>query len=212
MDKLEKALKILLEDLKRKEGINNLAEIPVGISNRHIHLSRWHKEILFGQNYQLTKLKELSQLGQYACKETVIICGPKGSIEKVRVLGPERNKTQVEVSVGDCRKLGIAPNVRMSGDLNETSGITLVGPKGSLNLKEGVIVAQRHIHMNLKDANKFNLKNEELVSIEVDGLRGAILNNVSVRINKSFRLECHLDTEEANSLGINSKSTIKIIK
>lgn len=217
MEKLEKALKILLEDLKRKENITNQEDtnsvrIPVGISNRHIHLSKEHTEILFGQNYQLTRLKDLSQLGQYACKETLIICGPKSSVERVRVLGPERNKTQVEVSVGDCRKLGIAPNVRMSGDLSGTSEIVIIGPKGSLRLEEGIIVAQRHIHMNSEYANKFNLKNEELVSIEIEGLRGGTLNNVCVRIDDSFSLECHLDTEEANSVGINPKTSVKIKK
>lgn len=217
MEKLEKALKILLEDLKKREDETNqkdknLIKVPVGISNRHIHLSKEHIEILFGQNYQLTRLKDLSQLGQYACKETLIISGPKGSLEKVRVLGPKRSKTQVEVSIGDCRKLGVTPNIRMSGDLNGTSEIVIIGPKGSLRLKEGVIVAQRHIHMNSEYATQLNLKNEELVSIEIEGLRGGILNNVCVRIDDSFTLECHLDIEEANSVGINPKTLVKIKK
>ena len=216
MENLEEVLKLLLTAVKereeKKKEINESFEIPVGISNRHIHLSKKHVETLFGEGYELTKLKDLSQKGQYACKETITICGPRGSIEKVRVLGPIRSKTQVELSIGDCRKTGVSPSVRLSGNLKDTSGVTLIGPKGSVQLEEGVIVAQRHIHMNNKHAEHFGVTDGEIVKIEVDGLRGGILNNVSIRTNDSFSLECHLDVEEANSFGITPKSKIKIVR
>lgn len=216
MENLEEVLKLLLTAVKeseeKKKEINESFEIPVGISNRHIHLSKKHLETLFGEGYELTKLKDLSQKGQYACKENITICGPRGSIEKVRVLGPVRSKTQVELSIGDCRKTGVSPSVRLSGNLKDTSGVTLIGPKGSVQLEEGVIVAQRHIHMNNKHAEHFGVTDGEIVKIEVDGLRGGILNNVSIRTNDSFSLECHLDVEEANSFGITPKSKIKIVR
>lgn len=216
MENLEEALKLLLKAVKEKED-NEKSEkksfhVPVGISNRHIHLSQKHIDVLFGKEYELNKLKDLSQVGQYACKETITICGPRGAIEKIRVLGPKRNKTQVELSMGDCIKTGVKPNIRLSGDLNKTSGITLIGPKGSVQIEDGVIVAQRHIHMTPRHAKDFGVVDGELVSIQVEGLRGGTLSNVSIRTNDSYKLECHLDIEEANSMGINPNSKIKIIK
>lgn len=216
MEKLEDVLKLLLETIEgnqvKKVIEDDSYDIPVGISNRHVHLSQKHLDILFGEGYRLLKIKDLSQPGQYACKEAITICGPKGAIEKVRILGPIRSKTQVEVSTGDCIKLGIAANVRLSGDLNITPGITLIGPKGSVQIEDGVIVAQRHIHMTSKDAKHFGVHDGELVSIKVEGLRGGIYTNVSIRANESYTLECHLDTEEANAMGINSSSKIKVVK
>lgn len=211
---LEETLKKILETLEKNiENNNNEKDlIPIGISNRHVHLCEEHINILFGENYELTKLKDLSQHGQYACKETVIICGPKGSIEKVRVLGPKRKESQIEVSAGDCISLGIKSFVKLSGDLKESSSLVLVGPKGSVQLGSGVIVAQRHIHMNRNNANELQVKDGELVSIEVLGIRGGILNNTCVRVDDSFSLECHLDVEEANAMGLSSNSKIKIIK
>ncbi|WP_334302875.1 phosphate propanoyltransferase [Tepidibacter aestuarii] len=194
---------------EKKEDIN---EIPVGISNRHVHLSQADMDSLFGEGYQMNKMKDLSQPGQYACKETLIICGPKGAIEKVRILGPARSKTQVEVLVGDSFKLGIVSPVRLSGDLHGTPGITLVGPKGSVRITEGLVVAQRHIHMSCEDAQRFGVSDGQVVSIEVTGPRGGIYNDVAVRANDTSVLECHVDTEEANAMNINSLSKIKIIK
>jgi len=216
MNNYEDVLKLLLEAVKGKEADSvvsgNSHDIPVGVSNRHIHLSQKDLDSLFGKDYQLTKLKDLSQTGQYACKETVIICGKKGAIEKVRILGPVRSKTQVEVLAGDCIKLGAVPHVRLSGDLNRTSGITLVGPKGSVQIEEGLIVAQRHIHMTPDDAKNLGVCDGDIVSIKFDDLRGGIYNNVAVRANDASTLECHLDIEEANAMGINSKSKITIVK
>lgn len=216
MENYEELLKLLLETVKGKEKSNscqdNSSEIPVGVSNRHVHLSQKDLESIFGEGYELMKLKDLSQPGQYACNETVTICGPKGAIERVRVLGPTRSKTQVEVLVGDCIKLGAIPHVKLSGDLCKTPGITLVGPKGSVQVEEGLIVAQRHIHMTPTDAKNLDVHDGEIVSIKFDNLRGGIYANVAIRANDASKLECHLDIEEANAMGINSKSKVTIVK
>lgn len=216
MDRCETILKLLLEAAQatsaNKEDKKDSSEVPVGVSNRHIHLSQKDLNILFGENYQLTKMKDLSQPGQYACKETITICGPKGAIEKVRVLGPTRSKTQVEVLTGDCFKLGVVPHSRLSGDLCRTPGITMIGPKGSVQIEEGVIVAQRHIHMTTEDAKRLGVSDGQVVSIKFDDLRGGIYSNVSIRANDDSRLECHIDIEEANAMSINSTSKVKIIK
>lgn len=211
MGKYEEILKLLKEAVEQQEGSKSI-NIPIGISNRHIHLSQKDLDQLFGKGYELTKLKDLSQPGQYACKETLLVGGPKGVIEKVRILGPVRPETQVEILAGDSFKLGIPAVVRMSGDLDHTPGATLIGPKGSVQLEKGVIVAQRHIHMLPSDAIKLGVTNKEVVSIEFDGIRGGILNGVVIRAVDNSSLECHIDTEEANALGITSKSTLKIIK
>ncbi len=187
-------------------------DIPVGISNRHIHLSQADQDVLFGPGYEMTRIKDLSQPGQFACKETVTIAGPKGAIEKVRVLGPVRKDTQVEVLAADGFKLGVKGEVRMSGKLDGTQGCTIVGPKGSVQLSKGVIVAQRHIHMLPEDAAALGVHDGQIVDIKIEGVRGGILSNVAVRATTTSKLECHLDTEEANALGLNSKSVIRIVK
>lgn len=216
MDNCEVLLKLLLEAVKDKENKSAIQEdasgIPVGISNRHVHLSQKDMDVLFGKDYSLTKLKDLSQPGQYACKETVTICGPKGVIEKIRILGPTRSKTQVEVLMGDCIKLGAVQHVRLSGDLSNTSGITIVGPKGSVQIEEGLVVAQRHIHMTPEDAKNLGVCDGDIVSIKCDDLRGGVYSNVAIRANDTSKLECHLDIEEANAMGINSRSKIVIVK
>ena len=188
-------------------------QIPIGISNRHIHLSQADLESLFGAGHCLTKTKELSQPGQYACKETVTICGPKGAIEKVRVLGPVRSKTQVEILASDCFRLGVNAPVKSSGDLTGTPGdVTLVGSKGSVRLQEGLMIAQRHIHMSCEDAKRLDVRDGQLVSIEVYGTRGGVLHNTLIRANDDSYLECHLDMEEANALGADASATIEIKK
>ena len=216
MDNCEVLLKLLLEAVKDKENKSAIQEdasgIPVGISNRHVHLSQKDMDVLFGKDYSLTKLKDLSQPGQYACKETVTICGPKGAIEKIRILGPTRSKTQVEVLMGDCIKLGAVQHVRLSGDLSNTSGVTIVGPKGSVQIEEGLVVAQRHIHMTPEDAKNLGVCDGDIVSIKCDDLRGGVYSNVAIRANDTSKLECHLDIEEANAMGINSRSKIVIVK
>jgi len=186
--------------------------VPLGISNRHIHLSEEDLKICFGDDYQLSPMKDLSQPGQFACKETVTICGSKGAIEKVRVLGPIRKQTQVEVLAGDCFKLGISPCIRLSGELEESAPITVIGPKGSVYLKEGAIVAQRHIHMSLEDTKCFGVQDGQVVSIKCEGIRGGIYDQVLIRANDTSALECHLDIDEANAMQLSASSIIKIIE
>ncbi|MBC5629761.1 phosphate propanoyltransferase [Clostridium sp. NSJ-6] len=215
MNNYDAILKLFLEvaqNSKSNDMANNNEEVPIGVSNRHIHLCEKDLNVLFGDEYKLFKIKDLSQPGQYACNETLTICGPKGAIEKVRILGPLRHKTQVEVLLGDCFKLGISPKARLSGELNNTPGITLIGPKGSVQISEGTIVAQRHIHMSFKDAEKFGVHDGQVVSIEFNNIRGGVYNNVIVRATEKSVLECHIDIEEANAMCINSKSKVRIIK
>lgn len=213
MGKYDALAELLLEVLKEggyfKKEDNT---IPVGISNRHIHLSQADLETLFGVGYQLTKIKDLSQPSQYACKETVTICGPKGAIENVRILGPVRSETQVEILRSDCFKLGIIAPVRMSGDLQGTPGVTIIGPKGSVILSKGVIIAQRHIHMTLEDAKRFGVTDGEQVTIQIGGFRGGTYSNVAIRANNNSALEFHVDLEEANAMLLESTSRITIVK
>lgn len=183
---------------------NNRASKPIitNISNRHIHLSKDIMEVLFGKDYQLTKTKDLMQLGEYACNETLTLVGPKNSIEKVRVLGPIRKQTQVEVSVSDAIRLGIAVDIRLSGNLAGSQPIKLVGPNGSVDLKEGCVVAKRHIHFSTKDAEFYGVKDKESLSLKIEGERGLVFNNVIARVSDNMILECHLDIEEANAAGV----------
>ena len=211
MDKYEAVIQLLMEAVKT-DSTKDDSKIPVGVSNRHIHLSQEDLDALFGKGYELTNMKELSQPGQYACKEMVTICGPKGAIEKVRILGPVRKQTQIEILAADIFKLGKKTQPKMSGDLAGTPGITLVGPKGSVETKEGLIVAQRHIHMNPADALKFGVHDGQEVSIKTEGIRGGIFDHVAIRVTDTSSLEIHLDTEEANAMGLGGSSTVTIVK
>lgn len=184
----------------------------VGVSGRHVHLSQGDLEALFGAGYELTPIKNLSQPGQFASKETVTLVGPKGVIERVRVLGPVRSQTQVEILAGDSFKLGVPAMVRMSGKLEGTPGITLAGPKGTVAIPGGVMVAARHIHMSLAQAASMGLRDGQIVSIVFGGERGGRLDNVAIRANDSSELDCHIDTEEANALRISNGSVVRIIK
>lgn len=186
--------------------------VPVGISNRHVHLTEEAVDVLFGKDYRLERIKNLSQPGQFACKECVTLCGPGGVIEKVRVLGPTRPENQVEILAGDMFKLGVQAPMRQSGDLAGSGGVIMVGPKGSIQIREGVIVAQRHIHMNPEEARAYGVHDGQIVRLAVDGPRAGIMDNVVVRANNKGALECHIDTEEANAYCINPKTKIMIIK
>ena len=201
---------LIAEQIIKQLTVNNNA-INVGISNRHIHLSEADKTILFGQNYKLTKLKDLRQPGQFACKETVTIKGPKGEIENVRVLGPERKQTQVEISQSDSIKIGLSAPLRESGDLADSSPITVIGPTGSLSLSEGAITALRHIHMSASEADKFGVRNGQIVSVKVNTPKGGTLDNVLVRSGETHRLEMHIDTDEANAMGIQANQNVELI-
>ena len=212
MGKYDALATLLLEAIKEGgDFTKDLSSIPVGISNRHIHLSQADLETLFGAGYHLTKTKDLSQPMQYACKETLTIAGPKGAIEKVRILGPARSESQVEILQADCFKLGITAPVRLSGDLQGTPGITLIGPKGSIFLSKGLLIAQRHIHMTLEDAKHFRVSDGEQVTIQIDGLRGGTYSNVVIRANNTSSLEFHIDMEEANAMHLASTSKITIL-
>ncbi len=189
-------------------------DVPVGVSNRHIHLTQEDCDTLFGPGYQLTPLKDLSQPGQYACKEQLTLIGPSlKAIEGVRVLGPLRKKSQVEISKTDSFVLKVKPPVRESGDVAGSSPITIIGPKGIVQLKEGCILANRHIHMSPSDASKYGVKDGDYVAVETkgDGKR-TDLYDVQIRVNEKFVLEMHLDTDDANACGIGNGAKVKIIK
>ena len=207
---LQQIADLIAEQLIKQLTVNQNA-INVGISNRHIHLSEADKIVLFGENFKLTKLKDLKQPGQFACKETVTIKGPKGEIENVRVLGPERKQTQVEVSLSDSIKLGISAPLRESGNLADSSPITIIGPKGLLKLEEGAITALRHIHMSDSEAEKFGVRNGQIVSVKVSTPKGGILDHVLVRSGDGHRLEMHIDTDEANAMGIQANQNVELI-
>ena len=186
-------------------------EVPVGISNRHIHLTKEDMETLFGVGYQLTPIKDLSQPGQYACKEVLTIVGPSmRPIENVRVLGPLRKASQVEISMTDSYVLKVKPPVRESGNLKGSAPIRIVGPKGVVELSEGCIIANRHIHMSPVDAARFGVKDFDRVVVDAEGARRTRWYDVQVRVHEDFRLEMHVDTDDANAVGGLTK--VKIVK
>ncbi|QOX64055.1 phosphate propanoyltransferase [Anoxybacterium hadale] len=174
-------------------------DVNIGVSNRHIHLSQNDLEVLFGAGYQLTKKKELSQPGQYAAKETLGLTGPKGKIDHVRILGPVRKESQVEISVSDSIKLGLEPPVRDSGDIDATPGITLAGPKGTLELKKGVIIAKRHLHLDPATAKEIGLKDRDVITAELRTERPILLEGIGVRVSDQYATDLHIDVDEANA-------------
>lgn len=186
--------------------------VPVSLSNRHIHVTKEHLEILFGEGHELTKTKDLSQPGQYACDEKVDIVGPKSTLKGVRILGPVRPETQVEISMYDARTMGVEGMVRASGNIKGTPGCTIVGPKGQVEIKEGVIVAARHIHLHTSDSEKFGLKDKDIVKVKVGKERGIIFENVMVRVHPNFALDMHIDIEEGNAAGIGNGTMGEIIR
>lgn len=186
--------------------------IPVGVSNRHIHLKREDLDQLFGEGYQLTTAKELSQPGEFAATETVIVIGPKGQFPAVRILGPLRKFTQLEISRSDSYSLGVKAPLKASGNIKGTPGIKLIGPKGELEIEEGVIVAERHIHMTPEDSAKFDVKDGEYVSVKCEGERSLIFNQVLIRVKDSFALDMHIDTDEANAAGLRTGDHVEIVR
>lgn len=188
--------------------------IPVGISNRHIHLSAADVETLFGKGYELQPMKDLSQPGQFACKEQLTIVGPSmRPIEKVRVLGPVRKETQVEISRTDAFTLKVKAPVRESGKIDGSAALTIIGPKGVVCIDKGCIIANRHIHMSLEDGERFGVKDNEYVDVEVEGAeRRTKWYDVQVRVHKDFRLEMHVDTDDANAVGIGNGGKVRIVK
>ena len=199
---IELITKMVIDAINKSEDKGNGFMVPIGVSARHVHLTQEHVEALFGPGYQLTKKKDLMG-GQFASNETVTIIGLKlRAIENVRVLGPVRSATQVEVSATDAIKLGMNVPVRMSGDIAGSAPIAIVGPKGAIYLKEGCIVAKRHIHMSPEDAARFGVVDKQVVKVRFESGRGGTLEDVPVRVDPSFDLEMHIDTDEANGLGI----------
>ncbi|MTV48650.1 phosphate propanoyltransferase [Heliobacillus mobilis] len=186
-------------------------QVPVGVSNRHIHLSQEDVDTLFGAGYQLSEMKPLCQPGQFACKEVLTVAGVKGVLSNVRVLGPTRKQTQVEISRTDSFTLGVQPPVRDSGDLKDTPGCVLIGPKGSVILKEGVILACRHLHIHSKDAEALAIKDKERITVSFGGERSVIFQNVLARVGDAMALEFHLDTDEANACMIKSGDVAYLI-
>lgn len=210
----------VLSELNRTCGVNdgcyqgqkeeeNL--VPVGVSNRHIHLSQGDFEILFGAGATMTHFKDLSQPGQFACKEVMTLVGPGGAIERVRLLGPARKQTQVEVSVADCFKLGVKAPLRDSGDLAGSAPITIVGPKGTVRISEGCIIAVKHIHMHTADAARLGLKDKDRVNVQVCGERKLVFQEVLCRVSDKFRLEMHVDMDEANAACLSNGDMVRIL-
>jgi putative phosphotransacetylase len=196
---------------KCKEAADN--GIPIGVSVRHLHITQEDLEILYGPGAKLTKMRDLYQEGEFASKETVTLVGPKmRAIADVRILGPLRKATQVEVARTDAIVLGIDPPVRPSGQIAGSASLTLVGPKGSVKLKEGVICANRHIHMNPADARRFGVKDKDLVKVRIDGDKALTFEGVQVRVADSFKLEMHLDTDDANAAGVRCGVIATIVK
>lgn len=200
---------IVREKLKEKD---DEVLIPIGVSNRHIHLSKEDLEFLFGIGYELTNIKPLKQPGQFASKEVVTIKGPKGELEKVRILGPLRNQTQIEISLSDSFKLGVKAPIKESGKLDETPGLKIIGPKGTIETSKGTIVALRHIHMDESTAKKLNLADKDIVDVEVNGVRKGVLGNVLVRVSDKYVLEMHVDMDEANASCLKNGDLVKIIR
>lgn len=211
-ENIELITRMVMEAIEQKSNTVNGFMVPIGVSARHVHLTQEHVEVLFGKGYQLTKKKDLMG-GQFASNEMVTIVGLKlRAIENVRILGPVRSASQVEVSATDSVKLGIKAPVRESGNIAGSAPIALVGPKGALYLKEGCIVAMRHIHMSPADARAAGLKDGDIVSVKADNARGTVFNQVKIRVADSFTLEMHIDTDEANACSIKTGDTVSIVK
>lgn len=186
-------------------------DIPVGISNRHVHLSQQDVEALFGKGYALTPFKPLRQPGQFAAEECVTVVGPKGSLTRVRVLGPTRPVTQLEISRADAFTLGVQAPVRESGQLEQAGNALLIGPAGHVELQSQVICAWRHIHMSPQDAQRLNVSHGQKVKVASRGQRQLTFDEVVVRVRDDFVLELHIDTEEANAAGLKNGAQVTLI-
>ena len=187
--------------------------VMVETSARHIHVSREDLDILYGKDYQLTNKKDLSQPGQFACEERLNLVGPKGELKNISILGPERNATQVELSLTDARALGIKVPVRESGDIDNTPGLKIVGPKGEVEIPVGAIAAKRHIHITPADAEEMGLTDKQIVSVKVETAdRTTTFGDVVVRVHPNFAAAMHIDTDEANAAAIAGTVTGEIIK
>lgn len=186
--------------------------VKIGLSNKHLHLCDADIETLFGAGHKLTPTKPLVQPGQFACEEKVDIVGPKGTLKGIRVLGPARPETQVELAMTDARGIGISAPIRESGKLDGTPGCKLIGPAGEVELDHGVMIALRHVHLSPAQAEEAGVKDKDVVSIKLEGDRGLIFDNVLVRAGDAHEREVHLDTDEGNAAGCGADAIATIIK
>lgn len=186
-------------------------KILIEVSGRHCHLSKSDLEKLFGKDYELKKFKQLSQPSDFATEETVEMIVGNKKFEKVRIVGPEREQTQAEISLTDAIGSGVIPPLRISGDLKDSAGFILKGPNGTVELKEGLIIAQRHIHCSSEEAEQMRFKNGDVVSVRVKGDRGLVFENVKIRVKQDYKLSMQIDTDEGNSAGINKISEGEIV-
>ncbi|MFA5471087.1 MAG: phosphate propanoyltransferase [Acholeplasmataceae bacterium] len=190
-----------------------MKKIPVGISGRHLHVTQEHLETLFGKGYELTPMKDLSQPRQYAANEKVDVMSPQGKLlSGVRILGPVRPASQVEISRSDALRFKFEAPVRSSGDVKGSGACTLIGPNGQVELSEGVIIADRHIHFSLEEAKAFGVENGQVVSLKVSGIKAGILDNVLCRVNKNYALDCHLDTDDGSAFMLNTGDEVELVK
>ena len=206
----EKMIELVTQRVIQKIREFDAYKVPIGVSNRHVHVSREALDILYGPGYELTKKNDLGQPGQFAANEKVTIRGPKGEFKGVRILGPIRSQSQVEISKTDSFRLGVNPPVRESGKLNGTPGIELIGPNGTVKLDEGTIVALRHIHMTPEIAQKMGLHDGQIVDVETFGERRGVLGDVLIRVSDKYALEMHVDIDEANACGLKNKDYVII--
>lgn len=205
--------RMVMEEIRRRcrpAGEAGTLRVPVGVSVHHVHLSQEHVEALFGPGYRLTPIREL-QPGQYAARECVTLAGHRGVLQNVRVLGPPRERTQVEISRSDAFFLGLDPPVRDSGDLEGAPGIVMIGPRQAINLEDTVLLAWRHIHMPPDVAGRWGLKDRDLVRVRTEGARRVIFDRVLIRISPAYRLEMHIDTDEANAAVLRNGDHVQVI-
>jgi len=209
---VEMITETIYKEIKTKEESSNLFSIPVEISNHHVHLTRDYLDVLYGKGYELTKLRDLSQPGEFASNERLIVVGANMRvIEKVRILGPLREYTQAELSITDGYFLGLDLPTRISGDIKGSPPITIIGPKGVLTLSEGAIRAARHIHMTPKDAEFYGVKDKDRVNVEVSEEHGVIYKDVVIRVSQKSKLALHLDTDEANAGNLKGSGLARIL-
>jgi len=188
-------------------------KIPVGISGRHAHLTKEHLEILFGEGHELTLMKELSQPGQFATEEKIDIISEDGKVlSGVRILGPLRKETQIEISQSDAIRYKFKAPVRSSGDIKGSGSATIVGPKGSVEISEGVIIADRHIHFSPSEAAEFGVSDRQIVSLKIGGVKSGIVDNVLCRVHKDFRLDAHLDTDDGAAFLLKTGDLVELVK
>ena len=205
------AKKITAEIVSRME--RSKTDIPIGVSNRHAHLTQEDFDALFGKGAVVRKFRSVKQPGFYACYETVNIEGPKGLIKNIRLIAPHRSKTQIEISKTDAGVLGLKPPVRDSGDLEGSSEVRLIGPKGAIEIKQGLVIARRHIHFHPLEARSMGVKDGEIVRVRAGqgGIRELVFEQVLIRVSDQFSLELHIDTDEANAAWVKSGDKVNIV-